>query len=363
ACLLVGGCLAAVGPTGCKQREQTTAPAVTRQAKDEAVAVTLQVQPKDPTAGETGTVRLDILADAGVTVLPPDYADRLGEGDRRYQYRAVLRNKVEAVPADNGRLRWRYEYEVTFLVPGETELPAAEVSYLLPLPEDQATEASGSESTAPPQHPDDTERTLSTEPITLTVRLPEGMALTENDLRKVERPDPVPLRVSRSRWWIVAAAGGLLIALAVAWGILRKRRRRLEPIPVIPPHEWARARLAELIAEDLIARGRVREFYYRISDVVRGYIERRFGVSAPEMTTEEFLAAATRDPRLAGETSGWLQSFLNACDLVKYARHRPADAECREALRLASEFVDRTTPREPGIEPVAADAGTGGQAA
>ena len=55
--------------------------------------------------------------------------------------------------------------------------------------------------------------------------------------------------------------------------------------------------LPALVTEDLIARGLIQEFHYRTSGIVRGYIERRFGVSAPEMTTEEFLTAAAADAR------------------------------------------------------------------
>jgi len=97
-----------------------------------------------------------------------------------------------------------------------------------------------------------------------------------------------------------------------------------------------------LIGENLIATGRVQEFYYRISDVVRGYVERRFGVSAPEMTTEEFLATAASDGRFGERNTAELNQFLNACDLVKYARRIPGPDEADAVLRAAGGFVERT---------------------
>ncbi len=52
--------------------------------------------------------------------------------------------------------------------------------------------------------------------------------------------------------------------------------------------------LGALAAEGLIERGQIQSFHYRISDIVRGYVERRFTVAAPEMTTEECLASSRR---------------------------------------------------------------------
>ena len=102
----------------------------------------------------------------------------------------------------------------------------------------------------------------------------------------------------------------------------------------------------ELIADDLLARDRTQEFFYRISGIVRGYIERRFGLSAEEMTTEEFLAAASSDARFPGHHTAALDPFLRACDLVKYAKHQPRPADAGDALRAAQGFVEETHERE-----------------
>jgi hypothetical protein len=105
---------------------------------------------------------------------------------------------------------------------------------------------------------------------------------------------------------------------------------------------WARQQIAALVADKLIPQGRVQEFYYRISGIVRGYIERRYEVLAMEMTTEEFLTAAATDARFGERATTELNRFLGACDLVKYARHEPASAEADALLQTAGEFVERT---------------------
>ena len=111
---------------------------------------------------------------------------------------------------------------------------------------------------------------------------------------------------------------------------------------LIPAHEWAYSQIAALIADDLVGQGRLQMFFYRISYIVRGYVERRFSVSAPEMTTEEVLSAAAADARCGPSTTSELDGFLSACDLVKYARHEPTDAECDGVLRAARGMIEST---------------------
>lgn len=81
------------------------------------------------------------------------------------------------------------------------------------------------------------------------------------------------------------------------------------------------------------------------SAIVRGYIERRFGVSAPDMTTEEFLATAGGDARFEAEHTASLNAFLTSCDLVKYARHEPTSLEADQAVKTAIAFVEQTRKR------------------
>ena len=84
----------------------------------------------------------------------------------------------------------------------------------------------------------------------------------------------------------------------------------------------------------------------RLSDIVRSYLEGRFHLRAPEMTTEEFLQAAQRDPQLAPPQRSLLGTFLSEADLVKFARYVPAADDSERAYRAAREFVQSTAPPE-----------------
>lgn len=163
------------------------------------------------------------------------------------------------------------------------------------------------------------------------------------DIRDIVGPVEAPADWAALRWLAVAA--GTLALAAAALGLLGRRRRRHAPPPTPLPHEQALSELAELERQDLIREGRFEEHYVRLSGIVRRYVERRFGIRAPEMTTEEFLATAQRDPRLPARHRPGLQAFLTEADLVKFARHVPRPQDARRALEAARAFVSET-PRD-----------------
>lgn len=299
------------------------------------VTLTLSAAPDELDPSQSAHVVVEVLAQRGVTVREADYRQALSEGDRRFEYRIVESSSEKATPTEDGRLRWRNEYEIEFFLPGEYELPPAEVSFI-----DTRTTAKDDKGRVDTTGAD--EQTLTTEPVTLIVRKPQTGQLTEAELRQITRLDPVELPREWGVWvWLGPLVAIVVVVLAV-WLARTLRRRQAEAVARTPAHVWAGQQIAALLAEDLIGRGRIQEFYYRISDIVRGYIERRFAVRAPEMTTEEFLTAAVRDTRFGPSLTFELDRFLRTCDLVKYARYEPRPGESDTVVQATRDFVERT---------------------
>jgi hypothetical protein len=88
-------------------------------------------------------------------------------------------------------------------------------------------------------------------------------------------------------------------------------------------------------------------WFVELSAIVRGYLERRYEIRAPELTTEEFLAEASRGKELTVEHRGLLSAFLERCDRVKFAGYRPDPDESMASLNAARAFVEDTRVREP----------------
>jgi len=173
--------------------------------------------------------------------------------------------------------------------------------------------------------PDDAEPVGASEPLALTI--PE---------------EPFPW------WWVGAGAAALVILLGGLVAIARRSRPPPPPPPVVPPHERALDALRELSKRQLPQRGEVEPYFVELSEILRCYLEERFGLRAPEQTTEEFLATVSNTPegRRAIEVAhrDLLRDFLNRADLVKFARDVPGADECGAAGAGAEIFVRETVP-------------------
>ncbi len=160
------------------------------------------------------------------------------------------------------------------------------------------------------------------------------------DIRDIKGPLAIPFAAVTLLPWLAAAAA---LAAAAVW-LHRRRRRRTRPearAPAVPPrpaHEVALEALDALEAARLLERGEIKTYHVRLSDILRVYVEGRFGVDAMEMTTGE-VVAALRGTEAGGGVAADVRRLLDRCDLVKFAKLRPALPACRELAPLARSVV------------------------
>ena len=142
----------------------------------------------------------------------------------------------------------------------------------------------------------------------------------------------------------VLVIGSLVAALLILLvAVLVLRQKQAKKIPPLAPEKMARRELEHLLSLQLLEQGKVREFYYRLTAILRRYVELRYDVRAPEQTTEEFLAAMREHENLPREQQDVLSAFLATADLVRYARHEPPKEDVRAAFDVARQFVETTT--------------------
>ena len=145
--------------------------------------------------------------------------------------------------------------------------------------------------------------------------------------------------------WVIFAIAGLLILTAIGWGLwylTRTGKISLFQKPVIPPETLALQKLAAI--RPLIAEGRVREFVEKISDILRSYLEARFGLLAPRLSTEEFLYEARKADSLGVTRRSVLGEFLFRCDSVKFALRGLGVSSMEELYQTAERFVIQSAP-------------------
>jgi len=159
---------------------------------------------------------------------------------------------------------------------------------------------------------------------------------------------PLALPPDRVRLLLAGGLILLLAALAISGFFYWKKKtgKKLPAAVQLLPEEIALQELDRLLSEDLLARGAIKLFHLRISDILRRYIENRFGLKAPERTTEEFLIELSRAKSfgnaLLGSHTTLLAEFLTQCDLVKFARHEPTIAESEKTVVICREFIEKT---------------------
>jgi len=194
----------------------------------------------------------------------------------------------------------------------------------------------------------ETKHELSSEPIAVEVTSLLGEERAELVIEDIDGVVSMPRQASRWWLWTLIALG--VAAPPIVWWLLRRNRIKQLVRIFKPAHEIAYTRLRALVAEELVEAGRVKEFYERISGILRYYIEDRFNLHAPERTTEEFLFELRGTNVLAAADKKVLEEFLTHCDLVKFAKHAPTTEQIQRTFDLVKGFVERTRSDERTVD-------------
>lgn len=148
---------------------------------------------------------------------------------------------------------------------------------------------------------------------------------------------------------------GVLTAAGVGVWMLRRREEAVAPPP--PAHAIALEALDRLRERGLIQSGRVKEYYFELSAILRRYIEGRFGLHAPDRTTEEFLYEARGAAAMGTKDVELLERFLEHCDLVKFAKLPVGPGQAELSMDTVRDFVVRTRPQEVELASLGPGAG------
>lgn len=153
----------------------------------------------------------------------------------------------------------------------------------------------------------------------------------------------VPWSIMDYIWWIV---GGFAILGIVGAAIYFLRKSQIEKsgVQIVkvkrPAHEVAMEALHTLKEEKLWQQGQVKEYHTRLTDIIRLFIENRFGVPALELTTDEILQYSVIHTQPKDLYDG-LKNMLTLADLVKFAKASPVANEHEQSFADAVEWVTR----------------------
>jgi hypothetical protein len=151
-------------------------------------------------------------------------------------------------------------------------------------------------------------------------------------------------------WKLILAIVLLLGLLVFVWYYFIKNRKTKMPekaakVPPEKAHEKAVRQLQELKDKHLPEQGKVKEYYSGLSDIIRTYLEERYGITAMEQTTDELLAFLKKQNDSRTElrkVRPELKMILRTADLAKFAKANPLPDEQNACMNAALEVIKRT---------------------
>lgn len=161
---------------------------------------------------------------------------------------------------------------------------------------------------------------------------------------------PHEIKVAFSEVLPYLLAGLLLLALAILYIRYARKKRQVAAVaekpspPAVPAHLVALEQLDELVREKLWQQGKIKLYYSRLTDIIRQYIESRFGVPAMEETTDDIIRDFTREGLIREGIRTELKELLELADLVKFAKLQPDAEEHEASQQSAYDFILRTKP-------------------
>lgn len=168
------------------------------------------------------------------------------------------------------------------------------------------------------------------------------------DVSDVDRKvlDYVPDWMTDYGVWILLALIVTGLAIFVYYKWLRQGKLPLLPKKKpVPPYNLAISSLNNLRSQNLCERGEEKEYYTRLTDILRVYLDGRFHINAMEMTSTQIMEAirSNDDTR---QSEPMMKQILEIADFVKFAKVRPLPEDNKLAMESAIRFVEDTKPVE-----------------
>lgn len=292
------------------------------------VTATISLEPAKPLIGDTVTLTIEVTAEKDVEVLMPEF----GEALERF---SIIDFVPRASIDDAGRTVAVQKYRL--------QPPSSGVQAIPPILIEYVDRREGRQEA--PEGLDAYELLTGRLEFEVQSVIPSDAAAELKPPLGELAPRAAP---SRPLWpWLVAVAAVCVVASPLAVRALLAWRRRARRQSAF---EIARARLKRLLAGRQPGAEQADAFYVELSSIVRRYLEDRFEVRAPELTTEEFLASVSESADLSAEHQSLLREFLRQADLVKFAGVQPSTQDVDVSVEAARRFLEETRENSPLLD-------------
>jgi ribosomal protein S6 len=274
------------------------------------IEITLEIKPDTIVIGDQVTLKVSVVSPKNEVIIFPEFKDKLVEG-----IELIETKNADTIKTKNSNIkRIERKYLITSFDEGSYHLSR--------FPVFQVTSSK-------------LDTLYSNNEIVLTVKTVE---LEEN----FQPYDLKDIKTYPSQWWlwtgILTIIAVLIIALIIF--LLKKKRKEIDKTEKlkINPYLWATHELENLKNTNL-ATTRTKEYYSRLTDIVREYIELQTNVSAMEKTSDEILSLLPDTVFNSEELLLNIRDLFSVADLVKFAKYPASIFECETSWEEAHKFI------------------------
>ena len=288
-------------------------------------------EPREVLIGDHFQLNMEVEAEDGCEVAFPTITEQFAEG--RIELLEEL--PTDTVSHKEGVWALRKSYRLTSFEPAEYRLDSLGVLYSTGVKIDTAFVGSA---------------------LTLKVDI-MPVDTAQKTIYDIKQPMKAPLVVEEFAGYlglVVLALAALASAIYLIATRTRKAKQAAseEEAPKEAPHIVAIRNLEMLSHQKLWQNGKHKAYWSQLTDILREYLDGRYGVGAMEMTSDE-IVASLKELELSPKQVRELKGLLAEGDLVKFAKHTP-DAESNEgAYYKIYYFVEETKELPAEGEPTA----------
>lgn len=281
------------------------------------IFVEASVDTTDYLIGDRINYSLKITSDKNIYPVRPFFRDSLNKVD--------ILQELDPLTTESEKTKtFEYKYILTWFDSAEVTLPAVKVDYRV--------------------EGDTTLQSIFSNSVSFSVH--RVLIAQEEDIKDIKPPVRIPVDWGMIAFWVLI--GLIFIAILIYF---YKKYFKNKPIQhkvkpkkiIIPAHVEALSKLDKLDSEQLWQKGFVKDYHSNITQIIREYFEKRFGLPALEMTTSESLNDLAKNPE-AINVLNVTEKFLSNADLVKFAKYQPIASVNEEMMSQAKEIVNTTIP-------------------
>jgi len=297
-----------------KEKEMSGNLGESEEAKISPVQVTSMVDRSNINIGDTITYSLVVKADSEISPKIPEMGARIS-GLR------IVDMGAEGPKKEDGRRIWEKWYKLQADITGSYIIPEAQIIY---------------------QDPNGKMETVIAPQIFIEVTSgPEGEG-DHGDIRGIKPLKEMKTDLAALYIWIGIVMTLIILAGLGAW-IYYRRKGKTRTVHPPSPHEIALDALEVLRGSQDLENENFRIFYFRLSEILRGYMENRFSFPAQESTTEELIPRIESLGLTRGQKDA-IRFLIRGEDMVKFARQRPSKEKAledwEETRRLVLETME-----------------------